>query len=106
MRELKTRYIAAEHRILGSEQHKNLMEVKCNDAQREAKECLEKMSELNARSRSVEDIKNVLFEQKQRYEIKITHLESESSSSSARELELESRVEECQRKICRVREES
>lgn len=50
--------------------------MKCNDAEREAKECLEKISEHFARSRSVEEEKKELTEQKQGYEIKITNLES------------------------------
>lgn len=77
MRQLDTRSTSEEYRILELEQHKNLLEVKCNDAEREAKECLENISELNARSRSVvEEIKE-LIEQNQGYENKITHLEPE-----------------------------
>ncbi|KAK1393430.1 hypothetical protein POM88_012486 [Heracleum sosnowskyi] len=92
LRELETRFIAAEQKNLELGQQQNLLELKCSDAEREVKEYLEKISELSALLKSVEEVNKELTEQKQGYENKIILVESELSSTSARNSELESEL--------------
>ncbi|CAH9104587.1 unnamed protein product [Cuscuta europaea] len=75
--ELKSQYIAVEHKNLELVQQLNLVELKSNDAEREAKEISEKVSELDATLIKVTEEKEHLSAQVHEFQDKIAQVEHE-----------------------------
>ncbi|KAK6918034.1 hypothetical protein RJ641_016456 [Dillenia turbinata] len=86
---LETRSILAEQKNAQLGQQLNLVELKYADAERELKDCREKMSELSIALKEVEDEKKKMNGQMQLYEEKIAELESALEVSSTRHSQLE-----------------
>ncbi|XP_027911837.1 putative leucine-rich repeat-containing protein DDB_G0290503 [Vigna unguiculata] len=89
LRDLETRFIAAEQKNLELEQQLNLLQLKTSDADREVTESSEKISHLNAKLEEAKKEKNLLNDQMQEYMEKVAQLESELNQSSLRSSILE-----------------
>ncbi|KAJ7959692.1 Myosin-11 isoform X1 [Quillaja saponaria] len=89
LRELETRFIAAEHKNVELEEQLNLVELKSTNAERELKEFSDKISELNTKLREVDEEKKSLNGYIQEYIEKIIQLESSLNQSSVRSSQLE-----------------
>ncbi|KAK0584572.1 hypothetical protein LWI29_015388 [Acer saccharum] len=88
LREIETRFIAAEQKNAELEQQMNLIVLKSSDAEREAREFSAKVSELSAALKEAEGEKKQLNDQIQVHQDNITQLESDLKQSYSQHSEL------------------